>query len=174
MRKLLLLLVLCLPFALSAQKSSRQKKAEKKKEKHEKLLQLIESMEFVIETHTIRDKRGRQSFVSPTTNFVAIADSAGVIQIATNNFAPGLNGLGGQTIQGRITRFEIEDNGIGKGVDIRITFFGLAAFDFFVNISENRYATLYLSGSQGQQLRFIGNIIPLEESDIFVGNPAFR
>ncbi len=176
MKNLALILLFLFPILGMAQpqQTDKQKsKEEKRKEQHEKLMTLIDSGEFVFQANFLRDRYGNQVFVNETTNFVAVADSVGVIQIAFNNGAIGRNGLGGETIDGRITQYEVYDCGPGKGANIRMTLFGFSTFDLRLSVNDNGIGTIDLSGIYGQRLVFSGELLPLEGSDIFVGTTTF-
>lgn len=170
MKKLAIILILFLPVVAMAQGSTKEAK---KKARHEKIMTLIDSQEWVLQANTLRDRYGNNVFVDETTNFVAIADSAGVVQIAFNNARIGRNGLGGETVDGRITRYDVKDLGPGKGATINMTLFGQTTLHLLLNISDGGYATLYLTGLFGQRLTFSGQLRPLQGSDIYVGTTTF-
>ncbi len=174
MKNLALLLLLFLPILGTAQQTDKQKAKEaERKERHERIMTMINEGEFVMKANTLRDRYGNQIFVNEATNFVAIADSVGVIQIAVNNTGLGRNGLGGETIDGRITNYEVEDFGPGKGANVRMTFFGFSTFDLLLSVNDSGLGTIDLSGMYGQQLVFSGEMVPLEGSDIYVGTTTF-
>lgn len=164
---------LCLPFISLAQSNNRdeQKKAEKVAQ-HEQMKQLLADSNWAVTAHTLRDRRGNNAFVNPSTNFVAIAGEEALVQIAVDNFYPGLNGLGGQTLEGRLTKYTVKDRGLGKGFDIRMDFVGIFTFNIWVWVSDNGNATLTLSGMRGQRLTYLGDISLLEDAGIFVGNQS--
>ncbi|GAB5555464.1 MAG: hypothetical protein Sapg2KO_50550 [Saprospiraceae bacterium] len=174
MKRLVVIICFCLPFIASAQNIDRkaQRKIDKK-EQHENLKQFLSDSTWVLTAHTLRDRRGNNAFVNPTTNFVAIAGKEAVIQIATNNFEPGLNGLGGQTLEGRLTNYKIKDRGLGKGFDIRMDFTGVLTFNIWISITDSGNASLQLSGLRGQRITYLGDLGVLEGSGIFVGNTRF-
>jgi len=135
---------------------------------------LVDSAEFVLRANTLRDRYGNQVFVNGTTNFVAVADSVGVVQIAVNNTGIGQNGLGGETVDGRITRYEVTDHGVGKGATVRMTMFGFNTFELLLSVTDSGIGTVDLSGVyRGQRLVFSGELVPLAGSDIYVGNTTF-
>lgn len=171
MRNLIIAIMMMLPLVAFPQKKA-QKEA-KKKARHEQLMNLINSKTFVLEAYALRDRYGNQIFVNTNTNFVAVADSAAVLQIAFNNGMMGRNGLGGETIDGRITRFEVNDRGPGKGARVRMTFFGITAIDLFLDVSDNGRADIRLSGLRGRSIQYVGDLKPLQGADIYVGSTTF-
>ncbi len=170
MKNLALFLIMLLPLMAMAQGSTKEAKREAQ---HEKLMDLIDSKEFVLKANTIRDRYGNQIFVNELTNFVAVADSSGAVQIALNNSRIGRNGLGGETVDGRVTQYEVKDFGPKKGVMIKLTLFGSGTFHLILNVSSGGYATVDLSGIYGQRLTFSGELEPLEGSNIFLGRTTF-
>jgi hypothetical protein len=170
MKKLAILLLLFLPIMAMAQGSTKEAK---RKAAHKKIMTLIDSKEWALQANTLRDRYGNNVFVDETTNFVAIADSMGVVQIAFDNARIGRNGLGGETIDGRITQYLVKDLGPGKGATIRMTLFGYTTLSLLLNISDSGYGTIQLSGLYGQRLTYSGQLVPLEGSDIFVGTTTF-
>jgi len=170
MKNLAFIFMLLLPILGMAQKSTKEAK---KSERHEKLMALIDSQEWVLKANTLRDRYGNNVFVNENTNFLAIADSSAVVQIAINNSRMGRNGLGGETVDGRMTQYKVKDFGPGKGATIQLTLFGQTTLHLILNLSDSGFGTMQLSGLFGQRLTFSGEISPLEGSDIFVGTTTF-
>lgn len=173
MKKVIILLMAMLPVLAFSQKMTRAEKEAQQEKQHRKMMKLIDSKTFVLEAHTLRDRYGNQMFVNPNTNFVAVADSVAVLQVALNNAQLGLNGLGGETLDGRVSRYEVVDRGPGKGARVRMTFFGVTAIDLFLDVSDTGNANIRLSGIRGQSIEYVGDLRPLAGSDIFVGTPTF-
>ncbi len=76
------------------------------KENFQKYLANIEDSTFVIETHTLFDRRGNSVPVSPTVNFVMVEGDQFTMQIGFNGRI-GDNGLGGTTLEGFITDYQM-------------------------------------------------------------------
>ena len=117
MKKLIFLLIVCLScvFVLYAtdvdysKLTKAQKKAIEKRNKeirdsldHESAVEALAKGYYVLMADRIMIK-GR-SFISidPNKNFILIQGDNAVIQLAANNGRPGLNGLGGITVEGKI------------------------------------------------------------------------
>jgi hypothetical protein len=170
MKKLAIILILLLPIMAMAQGPTKEAQ---NKAQHKKLMTMVDSQEWVLRANTLRDRYGNNIFVNDATNFVAIADSVGVVQIAFDNAQIGRNGLGGETVDGRITQYVVKDLGPGKGATIRMTLFGYTTLNLILNISDSGYGTIQLSGLYGQRLTYSGQLVPLEGSDIYVGTTTF-
>ncbi len=169
MRKIILGGLLLLPMLSIAQKN---KVDSQKVKAHEELISFLEKKEFVVKANSVRGRYGNQQFVDPTTNFVTVADSVGVVQIAFPGII-GRNGLGGETVDGKVTNYKITDREIGKGAVVKVTFFGYYTMDFFFNVSAGRFTTVNMNGMWGQRLTFRGELVPLEGSNIYVGIATF-
>ncbi len=66
---------------------------------------LVENQRFVLEADRLRDNRGNTVNVSATLNFIAVDSLDGVLQIGSNGYV-GLNGVGGITEQGTVSKYE--------------------------------------------------------------------
>lgn len=91
-----------------------QKKAEKARKKREKEIEdsisfelakkAVEEGRFVITADQIRGKHGRTVNVNRTTNFVLVQGDTAVVQFALEGIVNSPNGIGGLTVEGRVTK----------------------------------------------------------------------
>ncbi len=70
-------------------------------------LQALCDTTFTLEADQVVFKYGHRAYVSPTTNFVAVADGRATAQVAFNIPAAGPNGIGGVTVEGPITDYKM-------------------------------------------------------------------
>ena len=77
-------------------------------------VQCLKDGNFVVEVDQVLFPQGLTKFVSNITNFVSMKDGKAVIQVATSNFRPGPNGVGGITVEG--TASNITMNTSKRGV----------------------------------------------------------
>ena len=150
-------------------------KKEAIEEKYDSVFSTLNSRSFVLESNTIADRYGRQIFVNPSTNFFLVEDSIAVIQLAVNN-GFGYNGLGGITLEGRLTNFEIQrDQSSSKPLYIQARVFGtaLGTIDLFTTINSAGRATTRFSSQYGHRLSLNGDLVKLEETLPFVGMRTF-
>ncbi len=141
------------------------------KENFEKYLSNIKDSTFVIETHTLFDRRGNSLPVSPTVNFVMVVGNEFTMQIGFNGRI-GANGLGGTTLEGYITDYQmLATKNKESHVRLRLSVNTLRIGQSTVTIDVNRdgYARAYVSGAFRTRLSFAGNIAPLEESIVHKG-----
>ena len=92
-----------------------QKKAEKARKKTRKkkikdsisfelAKKAVEEGRFVITADQIRGKHGRTVNVNRTTNFVLVQGDTAVVQFALEGIVNSPNGIGGLTVEGRVTK----------------------------------------------------------------------
>jgi len=172
MSRFLLMLILVFPFYLFAN-SPIQSTDPEKAEIHAALLEFIESKEFVLEANTFYDRYGRMSFVSPNSNFFLMSNEEAVLQIAFNNGRLGPNGLGGITLEGRVSKYEVKDRGVGKGVHLKMNFEGTNPAHLILEISDNGNAIIFYSGHKGERIRLKGALLDIEESNVFMGSATY-
>jgi hypothetical protein len=182
MKKVVLLfmaLVACVTFSQAQTKEEKARtRAERKLEQEridallfEEARQSIENRNFILEADRVIFKRGRSAFVMSNTNFVSVNGEHATVQVAFNVPGGGLNGLGGVTVDGRISGYkvtygkkgnlEVSMNVLGVGISAQVNIFlpkgtNEASVDIYPNFNSNR-------------LTLEGNIVPLEQSRVFKG-----
>lgn len=182
---IVLLLFVGLSFSattVNAQSKREQRKAErverKEQEKQqleaniEKLLSLVEERQLVLEAHTIYDRRQNSYPVSPSTNFVAINGKYATIQIAFPG-AIGRNGLGGVTIDGRVSSYEVSHKKKNAPITInaQVSSATLGNSTLTLRIYDNGTARASIRGSFGSEISFAGNLVNLENTTVYKGSP---
>ena len=81
-----------------------------------KAIQALKTGAFVLEADNIMFPSGIVRYVSSNTNYVQVDDGEGIVQTAFSNFtfSPGPNGLGGVTVQGKISGWEMKEDKDGN------------------------------------------------------------
>lgn len=190
MRKYLLLLVLCL-FAMVENVLAQVEKDKGVLQKDEEILEkdqkvlknqldslfyeeavvAIEEKSFILEADQVIFKTGKNAYVNSNTNFVAVKGENAVVQVAFNVPELGPNGLGGITVDGRVTSYEVKKDkkanlyvsmnvmGVGISAVIRITMYA-GSNDAVVDISPNL---------NSNRLTLSGNIYASDNSHVFKG-----
>ena len=133
-------------------------------------IQSLEKLDFVVEADKLIFKHGNSAFVNATTNFVSLADSRAVIQIAPFN-GGGPNGVGGITLQGEASNIKIRTDRKGN------TYFTMnvlgAALSANVSISLSKgsnYASVTVDPTfHGNRITFYGRLLPSARSRVFEG-----
>ena len=133
--------------------------------------QAINQKAFTLEADRVVFKYGQTAYVSSNTNFVSVNGDEAVVQVAFNIPVSGPNGIGGVTVEGKLTNYEVKKdkknnirvsmNVMGTGISARIDIFfptggNNASVDITPNFNSNR---LSLSGA----------LLPIEKSTVYKG-----
>jgi hypothetical protein len=164
-----------------AQEENKLSKKEKKELKRQQMegqrqaiLDLLESRTWVIEAHTVYDRYNQSYQLNPSINFVGVKENEGALQLGFNGLI-GWNGVGGVTIDGQVTRYEVKDGQKDNTPSVVLRFqgrgVGFATINVTVNISGQ--ATARVSGDFGERISFSGVIKSLEESIVYKGQSLF-
>lgn len=126
---------------------------------------------FVLEADEVMFKRGYTAHVTSSTNFVSVCGDRAVVQVAFNVPWSGFNGMGGITVEGRISQYERKTD---KRGNVYLTMGVLGN-----GISAQLFITLWAGGNKAsvsvQQNFYSGRItlngvmVPFEESEVFKG-----
>lgn len=137
----------------------------------EEAKQAIESQAFTLEADRVIFKRGRSAFVTANTNFVTVNGEQSSVQVAFNTTLSGPNGIGGVTVDGRVSNYQVKTDkkgnvfvsfsvmGIGISAQVNITLThgsNQASVDIRPNFNSNR-------------LTLTGTLLPLDKSNVFKG-----
>lgn len=178
---MLIALVVCVGFsnAQTTDKEERAKLREERRIEQERLdslyfvqaKQAIENRRFVLEADRVMFKYGTTAYVSSNTNFVMVKDDEATVQIAFNVPMSGPNGLGGITVDGNMSDFEMKEN---KKGDITVEFntsgIGISARVTIILPKGSSSATVtVLPTFNSNRLTLMGHVLPLENSSIFKG-----
>ena len=188
--KTLLTLLLAFVFVLGAfsqeetQQLSKQeiKKLQKEQKKAEKAAEeermaevtsfMVHQQQFVLEADYLSDKYGQRVPVTPTINFVLVDSVTGTVQFGSAQEI-GYNGVGGLTVDGRITKYEYSV--IGKKEDsysIRLILMSsIGTYDITLMVNSQGYADASIRGNWSGQLNYHGKLVPLTLSRVYKGTP---
>ncbi len=140
------------------------------KENYELIVSQIKDSSFVIETNTLFDRYNNSYQVSPNTNFVMVNGDEFTMQLGFNGRI-GVNGLGGVTLEGNITRYEIleaKENGPAR-IRLTVNSLLLGSTEVGITVSRDGTSRAYVSGAFRTRLSFAGEFSPLEESIVYKG-----
>lgn len=128
---------------------------------------------YVLEALQVYNKQGETFHLNSSTNFVYINGDKAVLQLAFDGLV-GWNGIGGITVKGRITKYEVNLENKNKPIYIRMSIQGSTGFqDITLWISTSGSGEAQITDMQGNRIRFTGNIVSLEESTVFIGMESF-
>jgi hypothetical protein len=183
MKKVIILLVmalLALPVFSQELSPKEQRKLEKELRKEQKAeaatqqAALVDAMvqyqRFVLEANTLRDKRGNMVQVSSNINFVAADSLTGVIQVGSNLYI-GANGVGGQTVEGTISKYEYIKN--EKNGTYTVSYYlqtPVGSFDVRMTAFPDGRADADVSSTTwGGGMRYSGYLVPPGISRVYKG-----
>ena len=142
-----------------------------------KAVSALEEGEFVLEANNVTFPNGLVRFVSSNTNYVQMDNGEGVVQTAFSNFTyrPGPNGLGGVTVEGKISsptlkkdkdgnvyyRFAVQGTAVSATVSLTLTG------------GTNQASAAVVPNFTGQSITFDGYLVPYDQSAIFQGMPQW-
>lgn len=164
--------------AQEKKKLSRKEKKELKKqqqiEQKKNILDLLQSKAWVIEAHTVFDRYNQSYQLNPTINFVGIKGEEGALQLGFNGLI-GWNGVGGVTIDGKVTKYEVKEGKNNKNptVNLRFQGRGMGSATIVVTVNSSGQATARVNGDFGERITFSGMIKSLEESSVYKGQSLF-
>jgi hypothetical protein len=152
-----------------------KRKAERKQEEEDqkKLTNyLLENKRFVLEANYLSGTNGSKVPVNSTINFIIVDSANAVIQLG-NGTGMGYNGLGGITVDGRISKYDLSKNEGKRGTSYSLTLYimsSLGQYDIHFWISQSGNADATISGNSYGRLTYSGNIIPISKSKNFKGS----
>lgn len=138
-----------------------------------KAVESLKSGTFVLEASNVTFPNGITRFVSNTTNYVQANDGNGIVQTAFTNFtySPGPNGLGGVTVEGKISGFQLKQDKDGNyfcNYNIQGTAV-LATISITLTGGTNQASVIISPNFNNNNMTMTGNLYPLNESDVFQG-----
>jgi hypothetical protein len=135
---------------------------------------MIKLQRFVLEADYLSNKYGYKVTVSPTINFLMVDSLNATIQTGSA-YSIGYNGVGGQTVNGRITRYEYEFvNKKKDAYNIRLVFMSNAGtYDIQMMVNAEGYADATIRGNWSGQLNYHGRLVPLGVSKVYKGMSRF-
>jgi hypothetical protein len=182
MRKYLFIICFFLSYSMTqAQESQKLSKRERKEQNQieaetqkKAIIELLRNQAWVIEAHTVLDRYSNSFQLNPSLNFVGVKGDEGALQLGFNGLI-GWNGVGGVTIDGKVTKYELIE---GKkkqvpSVSIRFQGRGLGSANISINVNTSGQATARVTGDFGERITFSGMLVSLENSDVYKGQSLF-
>lgn len=155
------------------EKEKRQAEKKEQEEYDRKLVEyLMENKKFVLEANYLSGNSGSRVMVNSTLNFIVIDSTRAVIQLAYG-WGMGHNGLGGITVDGRVSKYELNKKEGKRGVSYTLSIFitsSLGMYDIQFWISQSGNADATISGNTYGRLNYSGKIVPIQKSRIYKGS----
>jgi hypothetical protein len=161
---------------LSPREQRKLLKEEKKrieKEEAARYAKLVEQMvtepAFVLEADMLHDRYGQSVQVQSTINFLKVDSTHGVVQVGSPRYL-GQNGVGGVTLEGPVSRYEVEKNEKRGTYYISYGLRGtLGNYDVTISVSSNGRADARVSGNFSGSLRYSGRLVHPANSHVYKG-----
>jgi len=149
-----------------------KRKAERKlyeEARHKEASQALKNFDFVLEAHTLYNKRGHSKTVSDNLNFISVKGKKAVVQLVLNDYKSGKNGLGGITISGKISSEKYTEDKNGNqflsfkvmgpvlNAEVRISL-GSSGNDADANVDAT---------TRSNKIKFRGKLLPTDKSTIY-------
>ncbi len=159
-----------------AYEKQKQKEArEKEREKNiEMTSQMVSLQRFVLEADYLSNKYGIRIPVSRNINFIMV-DSLNATLQTGSAYSMGFNGVGGETVTGRVTKYDYGMTGRNKDTYsiIMVVLSSVGVYDITLLINPEGYADASLRGNWSGQLNYHGRLVPLGLSKVYTGHTRF-
>ena len=138
-----------------------------------KAVEALKAGAFVLEANNVTFPSGITRFVSSDTNYIQVDNGEGIVQTAFSNFtySPGPNGLGGVTVEGKISGLKMNADKDGNYFyNYSIQGIAVSATVSITLTGGTNQASVYISPNfNNNNLTMTGILLPLDESDVFQG-----
>ena len=131
----------------------------------------ISNQDFVLEVNQDTFRSGMTTYVNSNTNFISVKGDRAVVQISPSNFASGPNGVGGVTVQGRISGQEFKKDKNGR-VTYSFNVMGIAVnaqVEVYMFPGTNQASATIYPNFNSNTIWLLGNIVPYENSNVIEG-----
>ncbi len=133
--------------------------------------QAINNRAFTLEANQVVFKYGQTAYVTSNTNFVSVNDDEAVVQTAFNIPVSGPNGLGGVTVEGNTSDYQVKKdkkgnvllsfNTMGTGISARV--------DITLYQGNHKASVTITPNFNSNRITLNGVIVPIEKSSVFKG-----
>lgn len=132
----------------------------------------MRNRDFVLLVDNVTFNNGNTIYVNSTTNFISVKGNRAVVQISPSNYSPGPNGLGGVTVDGQISSYQITTDKRGNiNLSYNVSGIGLnAQIEVYLVLgSSDVQATIY-PNFNSNTLWISGDVVPYENASIMEGS----
>lgn len=133
--------------------------------------QAINNRAFTLEADQVVFKYGQTAYVTSNTNFISVNDDEAVVQTAFNIPISGPNGLGGVTVEGSTSDYQVKKdkkgnvllsfNTMGTGISARV--------DITLYQGNHKASVTITPNFNSNRITLNGVIVPIEKSNVFKG-----
>lgn len=159
-------------------KLQKEQKKEQQAAEMEALAEITDDMvthqQFVLEADYLSDRKGSRIPVQSSINFIMVDSLTATVQLGSA-MSVGYNGVGGTTVEGRISKYEYSLIGKNKDVySISMSFMSsLGIYDVTMMVMPDSRTDATIRGNWAGSLSYHGKIVPLSKSRIYKGQPSY-
>lgn len=151
----------------------KEKREQELKKKYEATVKFVENKQFVLEANYLQDKYGNRVSVNSTINFIYVDSDEAILQIG-NNAGSGYNGVGGFTIEGKISRWEMKNNDKNKSIRVNMDIMGSTGiYQVALSITPDRQTSAVLTSISSGRLEYSGNLVAIDKSRIYKARTTY-
>ena len=135
----------------------------------------IRNKDFVLQVDNVTFRSGNTVFVNSSTNFISVKGNRAVVQISPSNFAAGPNGVGGVTVDGSISGYQITTDRKGRvNLTYNVSGIGISAQVevYIVPGSTYAQATIY-PNFNSNTLWLSGTVVPYNNASVIEGSSLY-
>ena len=132
----------------------------------------IRNKDFVLQVDNVTFRSGNTAFVNSSTNFISVKGNRALVQISPSNFASGPNGVGGVTVDGSISGYQITTDRKGRvNLTYNVSGIGISAQVevYIVPGSTYAQATIY-PNFNSNTLWLSGTVVPYNNASVIEGS----
>lgn len=131
----------------------------------------VKDTAFTLEADKVVLKYGQIAYVNSNTNFVSVNKGKAIVQVAFNVPFAGPNGIGGVTVQGSVSGYEIQTDKKGNTlIKMNVLGVGISA-QLWITMHQGSHdaSVQILPNFNSEWLTLNGVILPTNKSTIFKG-----
>ena len=135
-------------------------------------LAAVNDTAFTLEADQVIFKYGQRAYVSSSTNFVAVRNGRATVQVAFNVPVAGPNGMGGVTLDGRVSSYSVSTDAKGNVVSVQMDVNGIAISSrLFIRLyrGSNRAEVDVLPNFNSRRISLSGRLLPAGQSFVVKG-----
>ena len=132
----------------------------------------IRNKDFVLQVDNVTFQNGNTVFVNSSTNFISVKGNRAVVQVSPSNYAAGPNGVGGVTVDGGISGYQITTDRKGRvNLTYNVSGIGISAQIevYIVPGSTYAQATIY-PNFNSNTMWLSGTVVPYDNASVIEGS----
>ena len=136
-------------------------------------LKAIGDSTFTLEADQVIFKYGQRAYVSSSTNFVRVNKQNATVQVSFNIPVAGPNGMGGVTLDGRVTDYKITSDKKGNTTTLTMNVMGVAIssrLSISIYKGSNQARVDVLPNFNSHRISLAGRLLPNSQSYVVKGS----